>query len=79
VTQLSLTAIGRLAEREVRQAGGVLAEHEVLARLRDHDVDPDRARAGLRLALTVGRVIEAEDAEDGTYVLALPAKTEEAA
>lgn len=74
VTVLSVVAVCRLAERHVRHAGGEPVPVErVVAWLEAHDIDTERARAGCRLSVTVGRLEDAKDAE-GRPCLRAPAK-----
>ena len=60
---LSLTAAGRLAERIVRKAGEPVPVDELVATLEGYDVDTDRARAGVQLAVVVGRLTAIEDVD----------------
>ncbi len=55
---LSLPAIGRLAERYCRQHGQPIPRAELVKQLASVDVPPDRADAGIRLAVTVGRLVD---------------------
>lgn len=55
MTILSLTAIARVAERHVRTRGPQTSE-DLLALLATVAADPDRAQAGLRLAVIGGRL-----------------------
>jgi len=67
---LSLPAIGRLAERHVRQHGQPIPRAALVKFLRSIDVDvpDDRADAGVRLAITVGRLAATPN---GIAILAL--------
>ena len=58
MTILSLPAIGRLAERHVRQHGQPIPRAALVKWLRSIDVPDDRADAGVRLAITVGRLVD---------------------
>jgi hypothetical protein len=62
MTVLSLTALSRLAERHVREAGGGPVPIEQLVTLLDC-IDEARARAGIRLAVIAGRLECATDDE----------------
>ncbi len=55
---LSLPAIGRLAERHVRQHGQPIPRAALVKWLTSIDVPDDRADAGLRLACTIGRLVD---------------------
>jgi len=76
-TILSLPAVARLAERHVRDnhAGGLPVDELVgwLVRVR---VAPDRARAGVRLAVTCGRLVAAVDG-DGRQGVRVPSQRDE--
>ncbi len=75
---LSIVAVGRLAARHVRQVGQALPVDDVVQWLVDSSgVQDDRARAGVRLAVVVGR-LEAED-HDGQPCLRIPDEMEAAA
>jgi hypothetical protein len=75
MTVLSLVAIGRLAERHLRQADQPVPVEQVVRWLVDaFAVDLDRAQAGVRLAVTVGR-LEAIGDNDGRPCLQLPNRT----
>lgn len=68
---LSLTATSRLAERCVRVEGGAVPVDQLVASLASLDVDVERAQAGIRLAVTVGR-LEAVADEHGGSQLRIP-------
>jgi hypothetical protein len=70
---LSIVACGRLAERLVRQAGQPVPVEEVAARLGSYGIDVDRARAGVQLAVIVGRLEGSAD-EDGNTCVRVPTK-----
>ncbi len=57
-TILSLPAVGRLAERYCRQHGQPVPRADLLKQLVLVDIPPDRADAGIRLAVTVGRLVD---------------------
>ncbi len=67
---LSLPAIARLAERHVRQHGQPIPRGQLVKSLEMLDVERTRADAGVRLATTVGRLV---DTPNG---LAIPALDE---
>jgi hypothetical protein len=72
MTVLSVVAVGRLAERHVRQPGEpVPVEHVVRWLVDSLGVADDRAHAGARLAVTVGRLEAIEDS-NGRPCLCLP-------
>jgi len=71
---LSLPAAGRLAERIVHDAGAPVTSEQIVTRLEALDIDTERAQAGIRLAVTVGRL----EAISGDC-LRIPARTEAAA
>ena len=55
---LFLPAIGRLAERYCRQHGLPVPRADLVKQLGSIDVPPDRADAGIRLACTIGRLVD---------------------
>lgn len=65
---LSLTATCHLAERLVRKTNEPVPVEHLVALLETYDVERERARAGVRLACTVGRLISTEDLEGNTCV-----------
>jgi len=69
-TILSVVAVGRLAERSVRQAGEPVVVEQVLDSLVSLGVAVDRAEAGIRLATTIGRLESIE--RDGRTYLRIP-------
>ncbi len=76
---LSIVAVGRLAERRVRQAGDALPVEDVVSWLVDSvGVQDDRARAGVRLATIVGRLEPVKD-DNGRPCLRIPDPREAAA
>ena len=75
---LSLTATSRLAERCIRLAGEPMLVSDLIARLESLDVDTERAQAGVRLAVTVGRLEAIED-KAGEPWLSIPNTLEAAA
>jgi hypothetical protein len=75
-TLLSLPAIARVAERHVRQRGPATRD-QLLAWTATVDVASDRAEAGLRLAVTCGRLELAVDSERGA-IYRVPQPTEQA-
>ena len=75
---LSLTATCRLAERIVRKAGKPVPVEELVALIETYDVERERARAGVRLACTVGRLVATDDLE-GRPCVQLPDRGEEVA
>jgi hypothetical protein len=56
-TILSTRAVSRLAERHVRQGPEPVPAGELLRELQALDVDGERARAGIVLALDCGRLV----------------------
>lgn len=58
MTILSLPAVGRVAERHLRQHGQPIPREQLVAWLDSIDVAPERAKAGLRLAITCGRLVD---------------------
>jgi hypothetical protein len=77
VAILSLPATARLLERHVRQNGPATRD-QLIGWLVSVDVSHDLAQAGLRLAVTCGRLEPAHD-DEGTVVYRVPASTERAA
>ena len=76
---LSIVAVGRLAERRVREAGEPVRVEAVVRWLVDSvDVQDDRARAGVRLATYVGRLEGITD-DRGRACVRIPEKREEVA
>jgi hypothetical protein len=61
MTRLSLTGSSRYAERIVKGASRPVPAHDVIARLVVLGVDLERAQAGVRLAVTVGRLVHIDD------------------
>ena len=79
MTVLSVVAVGRLTERHVREAGQPVPVEEVVRWLVDAvGVADDRARAGVRLAVTVGRLETTTD-DDDRPSLRIPTEREAAA
>lgn len=74
---LSLTATGRLAERIVRQTGGLVPVEQLVCWLEGLDVETDRARAGVHLATIVGRLDAVDD--EGRPCVRLPSARAEVA
>jgi hypothetical protein len=70
---LSIVACGSPAELLVRQAGQPVPVEEVAARLGSYGIDVDRARAGVQLAVIVGRLEGSAD-EDGNTCVRVPTK-----
>ncbi len=58
MTILSLPAVGRLAERHLRQHGQPIPRAQLIKALEAIDVPDDRAAAGIRLAITIGRLAD---------------------
>ena len=56
---LSVPACARLAERHVRQHGQPIARAALVKSLEALDVERSRAEAGVRLAVTTGRIVDA--------------------
>jgi hypothetical protein len=77
VSILSLPATARLLERRIRETGPATHD-QLIAWLTSLDVARDRAEAGLRLAITCGRLELATD-DDGHAVYQTPHATERAA
>jgi hypothetical protein len=78
VRVLSLTATGRLAERIVRKAGEPMPVDTLVTTLEAHDVETSRARAGIQLAVIVGR-LEGTTDNEGRQCVTLPAAQGEVA
>ncbi|MBA2512783.1 MAG: hypothetical protein H0V26_00410 [Solirubrobacterales bacterium] len=79
MTILSVVAVGRLAERRVRQAGQAVPVEDVVRWLVDSvGVQDDRARAGVRLASIVCR-LEATTDDEQRPCLRIPDERERAA
>jgi hypothetical protein len=76
VTVLSLTALCRLAERHVGEAGDSVEIEQLVTLL--NCIDDERARAGIRLATFVGRLERTTD-DEGRACVRLPAARGEAA
>ncbi len=67
VSVLSLSAIGRVSERRIRQAGQPVPLADITRWLTDTvGVDIERATAGLKLARITGRLELTKDAEGST-------------
>ena len=78
-TVLSLPAVGRLAQRHVRQATQPVPVEDVVAWLVNAiGLQDDRARAGVRLAEIVGRLAAVTDDEQRPC-LRIPDERERAA
>lgn len=73
MTILSLPALARHAERHVQTHGPVTVA-DLLALLTPRAADPERAEAGIRLAVVGGRLVLDRDA-----TLRTPTATEQAA
>jgi len=58
MTILSLPAVGRVAERRLRQHGQPMPQAELVKWLGTIDVAHERALAGIRLAVTIGRLVD---------------------
>ncbi len=75
----TIVAVGRLAERRVRQAGQPVPTEDVVRWLIESvGVQDDRARAGIRLAVIVAR-IETVTGDDQRPCLRIPDPREAAA
>jgi hypothetical protein len=74
VSVLSVVAVGRLAERIVRKAADEpMPVDALVTQLEDHDIDIDRARAGVALATLVDR-LEAITDEQGKPCVRIPTR-----
>ena len=59
MTILSLPAVGRVTERYLRQQHGQpIPRAQLVAWLESVDVAHERAHAGIRLAITIGRLVD---------------------
>jgi len=58
MTVLSLPAVGRVVERHLRQHGQPMPRADLVKWLGTIDVQPERALAGIRLAIIVGRLVD---------------------